>query len=160
MIEEQLKEWFKHLQKPNSIGNFPICPYAAKAIADKKVTIKSIENIDGIKNHIESVNTDEMDVTIFYLPQYENYNIEELRDLVFELNKEFNNLDKVILDNDPRTPFIVNGVQTSFDGCYLMIIQGLKDLTKHSNILKSTDYYSYWTKEQLDEVVTWRENQK
>jgi hypothetical protein len=54
----------------------------------------------------------------------------------------------------------VNGVQTTFDDCYLILIQSLSKLNKHAEILKGTDYYSYWTKNQIDEVITWRYNEK
>lgn len=72
------------------------------------------------------------------------------------LNRTFMNGNKVVLDNDPRSPFIIHGLTTNFPDCYLWVVQDLADLLSKSNSLKFTDYYNYWTKEQLDEVVTWR----
>ena len=72
------------------------------------------------------------------------------------LNRNFIHNNKVVLDSDPRNPFAINGITTTFPDCYIWIVQDLADLTSKSNGLKFTDYYSYWTKEQLDEVVSWR----
>jgi hypothetical protein len=77
------------------------------------------------------------------------------------LNEQYVLLNKVVLDSDPRTPFSLNGVITSFPDCYIWIVQPLDDLnSKADKLMKSTTYYDYWTQEQLDEVVTWRYNYK
>ena len=159
-MEQQLLKWFEHIQQPNSIGKFPICPFAAAAIKNNKVSIQGIDDVSNIETLIESIDILEHDVTILYLPEYEKYTIEELRSIIILLNSKFNSVDKVILENEPRTPFFVNGVQTTFDDCYLILIQSMSKLNKHAEILKGTDYYSYWTKNQIDEVITWRYNEK
>lgn len=159
-MELQLSKWFDHIQTPNSIGKYPICPFAAAAIKNNKVSIQGIDDVSNIETLIESIDILEHDVTILYLPEYEKYTIEELRSIIILLNSKFNSVDKVILENEPRTPFFVNGVQTTFDDCYLILIQSMSKLNKHAEILKGTDYYSYWTKNQIDEVITWRYNEK
>lgn len=159
-MELQLSKWFNHIQTPNSIGKYPICPFAAAAIKNNKVSIQGIDDVSNIETLIESIDILEHDVTILYLPEYEKYTIEELRSIIILLNSKFNSVDKVILENEPRTPFFVNGVQTTFDDCYLILIQSMSKLNKHAEILKGTDYYSYWTKNQIDEVITWRYNEK
>jgi hypothetical protein len=159
-MELQLSKWFEHIQTPNSIGKYPICPFAAAAIKNNKVSIQGIEDVSNIETLIESIDILEYDVTILYLLEYKKYTIEELRSIIILLNSKFNSVDKVILENEPRTPFFVNGVQTTFDDCYLILIQSLSKLNKHAEILKGTDYYSYWTKNQIDEVITWRYNEK
>jgi hypothetical protein len=159
-MELQLSKWFDHIQTPNSIGKYPICPFAAAAIKNNKVSIQGIDDVSNIETLIESIDILEYDVTILYLLEYKKYTIEELRSIIILLNSKFNSVDKVILENEPRTPFFVNGVQTTFDDCYLILIQSLSKLNKHAEILKDTDYYSYWTKNQIDEVITWRYNEK
>jgi len=159
-MELQLSKWFDHIQTPNSIGKYPICPFAAAAIKNNKVSIQGIDDVSNIETLIESIDILEYDVTILYLLEYKKYTIEELRSIIILLNSKFNSVDKVILENEPRTPFFVNGVQTTFDDCYLILIQSLSKLNKHAEILKGTDYYSYWTKNQIDEVITWRYNEK
>ena len=159
-MELQLSKWFEHIQTPNSIGKYPICPFAAAAIKNNKVSIQGIDDVSNIETLIESIDILEYDVTILYLLEYKKYTIEELRSIIILLNSKFNSVDKVILENEPRTPFFVNGVQTTFDDCYLILIQSMSKLNKHAEILKGTDYYSYWTKNQIDEVITWRYNEK
>ena len=153
---EQLQEWMTYIQQPGKLGNNPICPYAAKAVKQKRVDIVTLTNLEDLEMLIDEVDTSKFDVSIFYFEQYLIYSVEELENKVKYLNSIFKAQDKVILDNDPRNPFAVNGHQTTFNGCYLYVVQSLSDLTQASNRLKMGDYYSYWTQAQYDEVVGWR----
>jgi len=153
---EQLQEWMNYIQQPGKLGNNPICPYAARAVKQKRVDIIALTNLEDLEMLIDEVDTSKFDVSIFYFEQYLDYSIQELENKVKYLNSIFKAQDKVVLDNDPRNPFVVNGHQTTFDGCYLYVVQSLSDLTQASNRLKMGDYYSYWTQTQYDEVVGWR----
>lgn len=153
---KNLKEWFNHLSTPiPELSNMPICPFAKAVINNKEYTIEET-NLDDIAFQISNANVQVYKVCIFYLPNYEIYEVEALEAKTKMLNRNFMPTNKVVLDSDPRNPFIINGITTTFPDCYLWIVQDLVDLTTKSNGLKFTDYYSYWTKEQLDEVVTWR----
>jgi len=153
---EQLQEWMSYIQQPGKLGNNPICPFAAKAVKQKRVDITTLTNLEDLEMLIDEVDTSKFDVSIFYFEQYLNYSIEELENKVKYLNSIFKAQDKVVLDNDPRNPFVVNGHQTTFNGCYLYVVQSLGGLAQASNRLKMGDYYSYWTQAQYDEVVGWR----
>ena len=153
---EQLQEWMNYIQQPGKLGNNPICPYAARAVKQKRVDIIALTNLEDLEMLIDEVDTSKFDVSIFYFEQYLDYSIQELENKVKYLNSIFKAQDKVVLDNDPRNPFVVNGHQTTFDGCYLYVVQSLSDLTQASYRLKMGDYYSYWTQNQYDEVVGWR----
>lgn len=155
-MQSQLQEWINYIQQPGKLGNSPICPYAAKAVKEKKVDITALADLQNLELLIDKVDTSQFDVSIFYFEKYTEYTVEELEQKIKELNLIFKAKDKVILDNDPRNPFTVNGHQTTFNGCYLYVIQSLSDLTQASNRLKMGDYYSYWTQTQYDEVVGWR----
>ena len=149
-MQSQLQEWINYIQQPGKLGNSPICPYAAKAVKEKRVDITALINIEDLEMLIDEVDTAKFDVSIFYFEQYTDFAVEELEQKVKDLNLVFKAKDKVILDNDPRNPFIVNGHQTTFNGCYLYVVQSLSDLTQASNRLKMGDYYSYWTQAQCD----------
>ena len=155
-MQSQLQEWINYIQQPGKLGNSPICPYAAKAVKEKKVDITALADLQNLELLIDEVDTSQFDVSIFYFEKYTDFAVEELEQKIKELNLIFKAKDKVILDNDPRSPFTVNGHQTTFNGCYLYVVQSLSDLTKASNKLKMGDYYSYWTQAQYDEVVGWR----
>lgn len=155
-MQSQLQEWMEYLQQPGKLGNSPICPYAGRALKEKKVGITALTDLLNLEVLIDGVDTSEFDVSIFYFEQYTDFSVEELEQKIKDLNLIFRAKDKVVLDNDPRNPFTVNGHQTTFNGCYLYVVQSLSDLTQASNRLKMGDYYSYWTQAQYDEVVGWR----
>jgi hypothetical protein len=157
---ENLKKWFDHLIIPREeLSNMPICPFARAAINAKEYFIEET-GLDTIAFQTSNANIQVYKVCIFYLPDYENYEIEALEVKTRLLNHTFSQTNKVILDNDPRNPFVINGIITTFPDCYLWIVQDLADLTSKSNSLKFTDYYKYWTQKQIDEVVTWRTTQQ
>ena len=158
MVVPHIHEWIEYIQIPQAnLNNLPICPYAKTAIVNDKVLIEELISLDQVRELIENVNTATHWVAVFYYQQYTSHTVEELSLLVKQLNVEFKPQDKVILDNDPRTPFSIGDVQTSFDGCYLLLVQSLSDLTIKSNQLKNnTNYYSHWSQKGLDEVVSWR----
>jgi hypothetical protein len=153
---EQLQEWMEHIQQPGKLGSNPICPFAAKAVKQKRVDVIALTDLKDLEMLIDEVDVTKFDVSIFYFEQYLDYSIEELENKIKYLNSIFKAQDKVILDNDPRNPFVVNGHQTTFNECYLYVVQSLSDLTQASNRLKMGDYYSYWTQAQYGEVVGWR----
>ena len=155
-METKILQWIQFIQQPQSIGTFPICPYAAKAMLENNVEIQELFDINTVESVIESIDLSEKDVTILYFVEYLDYDVEYLQNYIIRLNAQFNIKDKVVLENDPRVPFIINDVTTTFPDCYLILIQGLKHLNEKSKLLQSTGYYNYWTRQQLNEVVTWR----
>jgi len=156
MITE-IQKWIDYIQIPQSnLDNFPVCPYAKSAIVNNKVQILSLDNLLAVTDIIDSVDIERYWVTVIYFINYEYYTVSELSDLILNLNEKFNEKDKIILDNDPRTPFHINGVKTTFDDCYLFLVQSLSDLNQKSDLLKNTTYYKFWDKKGLDEVVNWR----
>lgn len=153
---ENLKKWFDTLIIPREqLSNMPICPFARAVIQNQEYFIQETD-LDKIAFQVSTSNVQAYKVCIYYLPNYEDYEIEALEIKTKMLNRTVLETNKVVLDNDPRSPFVINGVTTTFPDCYLWIVQDLADLTSKSNSLKFTDYYKYWTQEQIDEVVTWR----
>jgi len=153
---ESLKKWFDTLIIPREqLSNMPICPFARAVIQNQEYFIQETD-LDKIAFQVSTSNVQAYKVCIYYLPNYEDYEVEALEIKTKMLNRTVLETNKVVLDNDPRSPFVINGVTTTFPDCYLWIVQDLADLTSKSNSLKFTDYYKYWTQEQIDEVVTWR----
>jgi len=151
-----LKKWFDTLIIPREqLSNMPICPFARAVIQNEEYFIQETD-LDKIAFQVSTSNVQAYKVCIYYFPDYENYEIEALEVKTRLLNRTISETNKVVLDNDPRSPFVINGVTTTFPDCYLWIVQDLADLTSKSNSLKFTDYYKYWTQEQIDEVITWR----
>jgi hypothetical protein len=152
----ELREWFDSLTTPREeLAGFPICPYAKQAIQSKQYDIIT-SSVSEMEDSLEIVDILKYPVTIIVVSDYLQYSVDYLKDRTVELNNNYRVLDYVILDNDPRTPFIVNGVTTTFAGCYLWIVQSMSDLNAKHNMLLKTNYYTVWTQKQLDEVVNWR----
>jgi len=155
---DKIAQWFEYIQIPRSeLGNMPICPFARAAIVNKQYTIEQC-TLDSIDDQIQQCDISTNLVHILYLPTYEQYTIQQLSEITHKLNHQYKKDNKVVLENDPRETFELQGISTTFPHCFLWIVQSLSDLTEKSNMLNNTKYYSYWTKEQIDEVVTWRTN--
>ena len=151
-----VEEWILSLTHSQELlSNLPICPYAKQAYINKKYHIVDVE-YNTISLNIKDSDLTKYQVIIFKLKDYQSYDIETLRQKTNDLNNEFNKNDIVVLDNDPRDPFLINGVKTTYNECYLWLIQSLSDLNDKSKELEKTNYYKHWAKEQLDEVVNWR----
>jgi len=151
-----VEEWILTLtHTQESLSNLPICPYAKQAYLNKRYFIVDT-GYDTISLDIETFDLTKYQVVIFKLKDYQSYDIETLKQKTNDLNNQFNKNDIVVLDNDPRDPFFINNIKTTYDECYLWLIQSLSDLNNKSKELEKTDYYKYWTKEQLDNVVNWR----
>ena len=151
-----VEDWILTLtHTQESLSNLPICPYAKQAYLNKRYSILDTE-FDTINLNIQQSDLTKYQVIIFKFKDYQSYDIETLRQKTNDLNNEFNKNDIVVLDNDPRDPFIINGIKTTYDESYLWLIQSLSDLNEKSKELEKTNYYKHWTKEQLDDVVNWR----
>ena len=151
-----VEEWILTLtHTQESLSNLPICPYAKQAYLNKRYSIMDTE-YDTISLDIEVSDLTKYQVIIFKLKDYQSYDIETLRQKTNNLNNQFNKNDIIVLDNDPRDPFFINGVKTTYNECYLWLIQSLSDLNNKSKELEKTNYYKHWTEEQLDDVVNWR----
>jgi len=151
-----VEEWILTLtHTQESLSNLPICPYAKQAYLNKRYFIVDT-GYDTISLDIETFDLTKYQVVIFKLKDYQSYDIETLKQKTNDLNNQFNKNDIVVLDNDPRDPFFINNIKTTYDECYLWLIQSLSDLNNKSKELEKTDYYKHWTKEQLDNVVNWR----
>ena len=51
----------------------------------------------------------------------------------------------------------VNGVKMNFGKCIIILVQRLSKINEASHVLKEKGYYDVWSKENLDDVVNWRE---
>jgi len=52
----------------------------------------------------------------------------------------------------------IGGVRTNNEDYAMILIQDRDDLRKHSEILKKTTYYNFWSDDYYKEIVKGREN--
>lgn len=155
-MRDSLVKWILNITKSQpELSGLPICPYARQAYIANTYDIQQTD-YHNVEANIANCDLNKYQVVILYYTEYEQYSVDELVSKTKELNQLYNSQDIVILDNDPREPLHLKGVQTTYDGCYLWIVQPLADLNSKTEQLRKTDYYDHWTQEQLDEVVTWR----
>lgn len=157
-IVEQLRKWMtEFVEVPNSkLGNWPPCPYARQARVNNKMSIKfatPIEFTDVIRESMESLESKEVVIICF---DHNTIDPESLQKFVTETNDMLMPINYVILEDHPDIPEYINGVNMNFGKCGLMIMSKLDMLNKASDQIRGKGYYDVWSKEDLDNVVTWR----
>ena len=131
--------WIDQLSKIRpELGNFAICPYASKA------------NFSIIDNKLSQiVPKPDFDVVIYVVE--DNISAQFLYDAVDDYNRNYPEY-KFIPDHG-KTKTYIQGIQTS-NGLYnLILCQPRKELTEARKKLARTDYYNYWDKSYLKEVL-------
>ena len=120
------------------LGNFSICPYASGAnfsIQEQKLSqIVPNSDFDVIINIVE----DEIDANFLY-------------DAVDDYNRNYPDY-KFIADHG-KTKTYIQGIQTNNGKYNLVLCQPRKDLTEARKKLAKTNYYDYWDKNYLKEVL-------
>lgn len=133
-----IEQWIEHIsQAQHELGGFSICPFA------KKSKYKIIEcSIDAIE--IE----DGYDVIIYIIN-------ESNKEIIDQWVETYNNKieDWMFFEDCATYDTFINGLQTN-NGKYNLIIGQPKDkLMNFREILKKTNYYSYWSSEYYSEIV-------
>ena len=131
--------WIDQLSKIRpELGNFAICPYASKA------------NFSIIDNKLSQiVPKPDFDVVVYVVE--DNISAQFLYDAVDDYNRNYPEY-KFIPDHG-KTKTYIQGIQTS-NGLYnLVLCQSRKELTEARKKLARTDYYNYWDKSYLKEVL-------
>ena len=131
--------WIGQLSKIRpELGNFAICPYASKAnytIVDEKLS--------------QIVPNDDFDVIIYVVE--DNISAQFLYDAVDDYNRNYPDY-KFIADHG-KTKTYIQGIQTSNGKYNLVLCQLRKELTEARKKLAKTNYYDYWDKDYLEEVL-------
>ena len=131
--------WIQKISKIRpELGNFSICPYASGAnfcIQVRKLNkIVPNSDYDVIINIVE----DDIDANFLY-------------DAVDDYNHNYPDY-KFIADHG-KTKTYIQGIQTSNGKYNLVLCQPRKELTEARKKLAKTNYYDYWDKNYLKEVL-------
>lgn len=161
---EDVSEWvLDFVSVYNSeLGSIP-CPFAKKAMTDEKIYWSKVDN------EKELVQTSLIAEAIFELDQeYEVMVIgidpsaitkEELEECVLKLNQNIL-MPKgyIALEDHPDNAEIINEAKMNQGKWSLVFVQPTDKLSRASDMLKRQGYYDNWTQEQIDDVVSWRNN--
>ena len=131
--------WIQEISKIRpELGNFSICPYASGAnfsIQEQKLSqIMPNSNFDVIINIVE----DDIDANFLY-------------ESVDDYNRNYPDY-KFIADHG-KTSTYIQGIQTNNGKYNLVLCQSRNELTEAREKLAKTNYYDYWDKNYLEEVL-------
>jgi len=133
-----IENWIKEVSvvRPE-LGGFSICPFAKKA--NYKILEIDIDKVYPIND---------FDVVIYVL---EETDLEAINWWVDFYNKKYK--DWLFFEDCASYDTFINGVQTNNGKYNLILGQPKEKLMKFREILKKTEYYSYWSKEYYNEIV-------
>ena len=142
MREEKNKyilHWVKQLSKLRpEIGNFSICPYASGA------------NFQIIEEKLYKITPNsEYDVIIYVVE--DDISADFLYDAVDDYNRNYPEY-RFIADHG-KTKTYIQGIQTGNGKYNLVLCQPREELTEARKKLAKTNYYDYWNKNYLEEVL-------
>ena len=155
--ERYLIEWIvKDLSLPHEqLAGLSKCPFARKAHLDGKVEFITVLG-DALSVIMAAADAwdDSRDVVVFIMP--DSMPSSALWALMDALNQEYMPRDLVVLDDHKAEPEQQLGLSFNNGRYNLLMMQRLSKLDLASRKLKMLGYYKNWTKEYLDQVVTWR----
>lgn len=140
-VEQDIKNWVTHLAtKQILLGGFSVCPFAKNATYEIVLT-------DG-----SDINPPPWDfeLIIYNLPN--DYSIEEITSIAVEYNKLYPDL--IFLPDHKDRYTEINGVQSNNGQHNLILCQWRNNLNDAREKLAGTNYYSFWDKEYLEEILS------
>ena len=141
MTEQQhIDQWIQRLSVPNpQLGNMSVCPFAANTIY--RLVHTDLATL--------AVPVDEFSLVIYVLP--DQLSQSEISAYCDHLNLKYPQL--IFLPDYSQRYTHINGVQTNNGQLNLILCQPKDKLIKARQSLKSTGYYSYWSKDYLKEIT-------
>ena len=142
MREEKNKyilEWIRKLSEIRpELGNFAICPYASTA------------NFIILEEKLRKIRPKAIWDVVIYVVE-DDHDEDFLYAMVDDYNRTYKKY-KFIADHR-KSNTKINGVLTSNGKYNLVLCQSRKELTEARIKLAKTDYYKYWDKKYLEDVL-------
>jgi hypothetical protein len=153
-LEENIIAWLQRIsEKKDELGGFSICPFARKAMNEKKIFWSYINhNAETyILNHIKNCFKDVIDFeVILYYNVEKNLSDSDLLTIISNLQKE--RTDLIFLKDHPDNPGYINGLYTGNGEYPVILVQPKNKLLEARSSLEKTNYYSYWSEEYKKEI--------
>lgn len=137
-VRVDIENWIKEVSAVRpELGGFSICPFAKKAnYKILEIDIDALYPFDGFDVVIYVLNESDLKTIQWWVDFYNN----KYKDWLF-------------FEDCASYDTFINGVQTNNGKYNLILGQPKEKLMKFREILKKTEYYSYWSKEYYDEIV-------
>ena len=163
-IETWIMEWVS--QYNENLQAIP-CPFAKQAYVEDKILIRELSTMDHI-SMAEYIKSELEDYTLHWPTNKEvvalgckpeSITSEVLEKTVEECNATFlKQRGYIALEDHPDNFEIIAGEKMNQGTWCLVLVQLKSKLDRASNILEKQGYYKTWSNENLDNVVTWRNN--
>jgi len=141
MLIDDINEWVALLDVEHSpLGQHKICPFA-KSTKFKLVEIELLSVVPP---------AEDFDLIIFKVES--TATLDDLVNKCKELNATYKEI-VFLPDHKDRTTFL-NGIQTNNGKHNLLLCQSRRKLDKARAALLKTNYYSFWDKEYLEEIMS------
>ena len=150
-MEKDLIKWIQRIsEKKDELGGFSVCPFAKKALEEKKVFWSYIgqEPVAYILRYIEAT-IEDFEVIIFYNLS-KNLTDEDLLSIISKLQDKMP--DMVFLKDHPDNPGFINGVNTSNGEYPAILAQPRNKLEEARSKLLKMKYYDSWSEEYKKEI--------
>ena len=136
---KHILHWIQEISKIRpELGNFSICPYASGA--NFCIQVQKLNKIMPNSDYDVIINIVEDDIDANFL--YES---------VDDYNRKYPDY-KFIADHG-KTSTYIQGIQTNNGKYNLVLCQSRNELTEAREKLAKTNYYDYWDKNYLEEVL-------
>ena len=152
-MEKDLIGWIKRLSESKTeLGGFSICPFAKKALEEKKIFWSYIgyECESYILRYIEV--TPEFEVVAFFNLKG-NLTDKDLLSIITKL--QVKRPDMVFLKDHPDNPGFISGVNTSNGEYPVILVQPRDKLEEAREKLMKTNYYDYWSEDYKKEILNY-----
>ena len=149
-MEKDLINWIQRIsERKDELGGFNVCPYAKKALEDKKVFWSYIgqECEAYILRYIEM--TPDFEVIVFYNLK-KNLTDENLKDIISKLQSKRN--DMIFLKDHPDSPGFIQGLNTGNGEYPIILAQPTDKLLSAREKLNKAGYYEYWDEKYKEEI--------
>ena len=158
---QTIKNWISNfVTRPNPVfGDLPPCPFAQKAIIDKKVEFVELDSIADwrtIYGIIWNFDFYEKDV-LCVIADPKQFTAQQTVSMAEWLNERFMPRDIVVLEDHPEIHEHVKEVKLNNGHYTLFLVQSLSKLNKFSKMLETGPYYKNWSKTYLESVKGFRE---
>ena len=144
--QSHIKLWTQHLSKPqDGLGGLSVCPYAARARYKILDRVKKPINFEQDQHLLETVDV------LLYLKEFrmKQSQMYLLCDQLNDAHKEY-----VFLADHWETETKIKNVRTN-NGLYnLILCQKRSKLENARKFLRSKNYYDYWSKKYLKDVMS------
>ena len=160
---QTIKNWIRDfVTRPNPVfGDLPPCPYARKAMMDRKVDFTELNRsadwrtIYGLIWNFDFAKKD----VLCIIAHPDQFTAEQTVGMAEWLNERFMPQDIVILEDHPAIAEQVKGVRLNNGHYTLFLVQSLSKLNRFSKMLENGPYYKNWSRAYLRSVKGFRDRQ-